>query len=408
MAESWALRWEGGLDNVASHQNVESGGAEPRLAAFCPYSSWFCTIDVTEQLFRPEEDSAQPRTSARSHYSKKSLMANPSPGPRTVALHDIPGWRRENKYILAGYRHMEADYLQVIKSLSFLHNETCNVYTHLIGAVLLPPYATAILRTISGPQYIDVITTDFIMFNIFFCSAESCLTFSAVYHLIGSHSHEVEQRWHRRDLLGIVILTVGTFIPGIYYIFYCDPILQKIHWIIVCHSGHLDTLSVVVFCGSATAALISIPKFRTLRWRKVRVGAYVALGAFALIPLLHGVQVYGLEYMLEYSGMKWYLVELLLYGGGCGIYAVRTLCFPFPSGLSVMREISDLGVQFRIPERIAPGHFDIWFSSHQIFHVSILCAICANVIALMEAFTACHTLDICYIQSVHQARGTKL
>ncbi|EGU72168.1 hypothetical protein FOXB_17323, partial [Fusarium oxysporum f. sp. conglutinans Fo5176] len=151
MAESWALRWEGGLDNVASHQNVESGGAEPRLAAFCPYSSWFCTIDVTEQLFRPEEDSAQPRTSARSHYSKKSLMANPSPGPRTVALHDIPGWRRENKYILAGYRHMEADYLQVIKSLSFLHNETCNVYTHLIGAVLLPPYATAILRTISGP-----------------------------------------------------------------------------------------------------------------------------------------------------------------------------------------------------------------------------------------------------------------
>ncbi|KAI8416585.1 hypothetical protein FOFC_02897 [Fusarium oxysporum] len=197
------------------------------------------------------------------------------------------------------------------------------------------------------------------MFNIFFCSAESCLSSSAVYHLIGSHSHEAELLWHRRDLIGIVILTVGTFIPGIYYIFYCDPILQKIHWIIV------------VFCGSATAALISIPKFRTLRWRKARVSAYVALGASALIPLLHGAQVYGLEYMLEYSGMKWYLVELLLYGGGCGIYAVRTLSFPFPSGMSVMRQISDLGVQFRIPERIAPGHFDIWFSSHQIFHIKL-------------------------------------
>lgn len=54
----------------------------------------------------------------------------------------------------------------------------------------------------------------------------------------------------------------------------------------------------------------------------MRVGAYVALGASAFIPLLHGVQVYGLDYMLEYSGMKWYLVELLLYGGGCGLYAV--------------------------------------------------------------------------------------
>ncbi|KAK7583140.1 hypothetical protein V3481_012434 [Fusarium oxysporum f. sp. vasinfectum] len=277
-------------------------------------------------------------------------MDNPSPEPRTVALHDIPQWRQGNKYILAGYRPMKANYPQVIKSLSFLHNETWNVYTHLIGAVLLPPYATAILRTISGPQYIDVTRIDFIMFNIFFCSAESCLSSSAVYHLIGSHSHEAELLWHRRDLIGIVILTVGTFIPGIYYIFYCDPILQKMHWIIV------------VFCGSATAALISIPKFRTLRWRKARVSAYVALGASALIPLLHGVQVYGLEYMLEYSGMKWYLVELLLYGGGCGIYAVRTLSFPFPSGISVMRQISDLGVQFRIPERIAPGHFDIWFS----------------------------------------------
>ncbi|KAL7763734.1 hypothetical protein ACKLNR_007092 [Fusarium oxysporum f. sp. zingiberi] len=269
----------------------------------------------------------------------KQPMANPSPTTRTITWHDIPEWRRDNKYILAGYRPLEADYLQVIKSLTFLHNETCNVYTHLIGAVLLPLFAAAILRTIYGPQYIDVTRTDFIMFSVFFCSAESCLIFSAIYHLIGSHSHEVEQFWHRMDLLGIVIVTVGTFIPGIYYIFNCEPFLQKIHWTIVCHPGHLDTPSAVILCGSATAALISIPKFRTLRWRKVRVGAYVALGASAFIPLLHGVQVYGLDYMLEYSGMKWYLVELLLYGGGCSLYAVRTSCFPFP-GLSMLREPS--------------------------------------------------------------------
>jgi len=35
------------------------------------------------------------------------------------------------------------------------------------------------------------------------------------------------------DLLGIVILTVATFIPGIYYIFICEPGLQKLHWAIV-------------------------------------------------------------------------------------------------------------------------------------------------------------------------------
>jgi hypothetical protein len=52
------------------------------------------------------------------------------------------------------------------------------------------------------------------------------------------------------------------------------------------------------------------------------MGAYVALGASAFVPLLHGVQLYGLEYMLQYSGMKWYLLELVLYGGGVSLYGV--------------------------------------------------------------------------------------
>ncbi|PNP81303.1 hypothetical protein FNYG_05335 [Fusarium nygamai] len=254
----------------------------------------------------------QRRAQPENPNGAKLSIANPSPTTRTVSWHDIPEWRRDNKYILTGYRPLEADYLQGIKSLTFLHNETCNVYTHLIGALLMPLFATVALQTICEPQYVGVIRTDFIMFSIFFCSAESCLIFSAVYHLIGSHSREVEQFWHRMDLLGIVIVTVGTFIPGIYYIFNCEPFLQRIHW------------TIVLLCGSATAALISIPKFRTLRWRKVRVGAYVALGASAFIPLFHGVKLYGLDYMLKYSGMRWYLVELVLYGGGCGLYAVRT------------------------------------------------------------------------------------
>lgn len=173
---------------------------------------------------------------------EKQAMTNPSPTTRTVMLQDIPEWRRDKKYILTGYRPLEADYLQVIKSLTFLHNETCNVYTHLIGAMLLPLFAIAILRTIHRPQYINVTRTDFIIFSVFFYSAKSCLIFSAVYHLIGSHSRQVEQFWHRMDLLGIVIVTVGTFIPGIYYIFNCEPFLQKTHWTIVCYPGHSATL----------------------------------------------------------------------------------------------------------------------------------------------------------------------
>ena len=180
---------------------------------------------------------------SRHRNAPNQHMVNASPTPRTVTWHDIPEWRRDNNYIISGYRPLGADYVQVIKDLTFLHNETWNVYTHFIGAVLLPLLAIAVTQATYEPQYMDVTRTDFVMFIIFFSSAESCLIFSAVYHLIGSHSREVERFWHRMDLLGIVIVTVGTFIPGIYYIFNCEPILQTVHWTIVCFPGHTDAPS---------------------------------------------------------------------------------------------------------------------------------------------------------------------
>src|SRR6266699_6620276 len=65
---------------------------------------------------------------------------------RTVTCQEISGWHLDNKYILRGYRPEKADYLEIFTSLTFLHNETCNVYTHLVGALLLPVVATAFLR----------------------------------------------------------------------------------------------------------------------------------------------------------------------------------------------------------------------------------------------------------------------
>lgn len=38
--------------------------------------------------------------------------------------------------------------------------------------------------------------------------------------------------------------------------------------------------------------------------------------------MLHGVELYGLGHMLDHLGMKWYLIELALYGSGVCFYAV--------------------------------------------------------------------------------------
>lgn len=153
---------------------------------------------------------------------------------RTVTWQEASEWQLDNKYILSGYRPEKADYMEILTSLTFLHNESCNVQTHLVGALLLPLIAAAtFLRYLTEPQSLDVSSTDYAMFGIYFWSAEICRVMSMLYHLMQSHSHRVEQFWHGTDLLGIVIVTVGTFSSGIYYLFFCEASLQRLHWAIV-------------------------------------------------------------------------------------------------------------------------------------------------------------------------------
>jgi adiponectin receptor len=152
---------------------------------------------------------------------------------RTITWRDVEEWQLDNKYILGGYRPAKADYVEIFTSLTFLHNETCNVYTHLLGALLLPVVANIFLRYLARPEFLNVTSMDYAMFGIYFWCAEICLVLSALYHLMQPHSHKVEQFWHGMDLLGIVIVTMGTFSSGIYYVFFCEPSLQKLHWGIV-------------------------------------------------------------------------------------------------------------------------------------------------------------------------------
>jgi hypothetical protein len=93
------------------------------------------------------------------------------------------------------------------------------------------------------PILVNVSGTDYFMFGIYFGGAESCLVFSAAYHLMQPHSLDVERFWHGMDLLGIVIVTVGTFVSGIYYLFICEPNLQQLHWTVVSPSERPPSLT---------------------------------------------------------------------------------------------------------------------------------------------------------------------
>lgn len=167
----------------------------------------------------------------------EAITREPYAASSTVRRDEVTKWQQDNQYILSDYRKENADYLEILASLMFLHNETCNVYTHLVGAIALLPVAITTTLALSQPQFVSISTTDYIMFAIFFFCAEFCLLCSAVYHLFGPHSRHVKQFWDQMDLLGIVVVTMGTFTPGIYYIFFCRPDLQRSHWAIVSRSN---------------------------------------------------------------------------------------------------------------------------------------------------------------------------
>lgn len=49
---------------------------------------------------------------------------------------------------------------------------------------------------------------------------------------------------------------------------------------------------------------------------------FVAMGLSAVFPVLHGVQVYGVQDMRDRIGLIWLLTQGALYILGAGIYAV--------------------------------------------------------------------------------------
>jgi len=80
------------------------------------------------------------------------------------------------------------------------------------------------------PRYEQATQSDIIAFSCFFLGAALCLGMSATYHTISNHSPTVNQIGNQLDYVGIVLLITGSFVPTIYYGFWCDHRLQRVYW----------------------------------------------------------------------------------------------------------------------------------------------------------------------------------
>jgi adiponectin receptor len=253
---------------------------------------------------------------------------------------DLSPWRQDNHYITSGYRAQSNSYTKSWKSLLYLHNETVNIYTHLIGALFIFVSGIALYSTLS-PRY--------------FAGAVACLGMSATYHTIQNHSHEVAVWGNKLDYLGIVFLIWGSFVPVLYYAFGDEPELRKTYW------------AMITTLAAGTSIACVHPTFRTPALRPFRALMFVLMGLSAVFPVLHGVKLYGVEHLRTSIGLDWVVLQGVLYIVGAVIYAAR------------------------VPEKWAPGKYDIWGSSHQIFHVLVVLAAASHLVGLLTAFDYEHS-----------------
>ncbi|KAK4510418.1 uncharacterized protein ATC70_004848 [Mucor velutinosus] len=280
----------------------------------------------------------------------------PSPPEKLIlSWHEIPAWMQDNVYITGGYRRQTNNYWDCVKSLGYLHNESVNIWSHLLTFILFVGFGIHFLW--SQPFQETLTTFDITYFFLFIVGALLCLGFSASFHCFSCHSEKVAATWNRCDYAGITCLIVGSFFPVIYYGFHCHHILQVVY------------LSIIVSLGSVTAAVTLMKHFRTPAYRWIRASLFMALGLFGLIPTFHGIWIYGLNNATKTIALGHMALMATTYIAGALIYGCR------------------------FPERVMPGKFNIFGASHQIFHICVTIAVLAHYFGVMSAMAFWHDVS---------------
>ncbi|KAF9328808.1 hypothetical protein BG006_008083 [Podila minutissima] len=316
------------------------------------------TSDHHHRHHRRSKQQDELRDSEKGFCDEASLSGSKSPfdlGPLCTWA-ELPAWMQDNPAILTGYRRETFSYRKSLASLGYLHNESVNIWSHLLGAL-----AFVIISPIAYFRVIGVLDTvqwtDIGVFYAFIAGAIICLSMSASFHTFCCHSEDVSGQWNRCDYVGIVFLIVGSFYPAIFYIFYCHKTWQIMY------------ISLISAFGGATIIVVLQPRFRTPQFRWVRSGLFLALGLSALFPVIHGIILYGFNMAQQAVALNYIFCVGAAYVFGALIYGSR------------------------VPECFFPGKFDHFMSSHQIFHICVLIGCAVHFAGISKTMAFWHTTN---------------
>eukprot|EP00061_Rhincodon_typus_P018310 g47430.t1 len=241
---------------------------------------------------------------------------------RVIPYDVLPDWLKDNDYLLYGHRPPMPSFRACFKSIFRIHTETGNIWTHLLGFVFF--LCLGILTLLRPNMYFMAPLQEKVVFGMFFLGAVLCLSFSWLFHTVYCHSEKVSRTFSKLDYSGIALLIMGSFVPWLYYSFYCSPQPRLIYLGIVCALG----ISAII--------VAQWDRFATPKHRLTRAGVFLGLGLSGIVPTLHFTIAEGFVKATTVGQMGWFFLMAAMYITGAGLYAAR------------------------IPERFFPGKCDIW------------------------------------------------
>ncbi|CAF2999125.1 unnamed protein product [Rotaria sp. Silwood2] len=250
----------------------------------------------------------------------------------------LPHWLIDNEFLISGHRPPMPSVKQCFASIFRLHTETVNIWTHLLGTFVFIGIAIYFLTRPASEVHIE----KKLIFGSFFLGAIVCLLCSTLYHILYCHSPKISKFFSKLDYCGIAILIIGSVVPLLYYQFYCE------------FGTKIAYLSLIGLLGITCIVISMWDRFASSDYRVYRVLIFITFGIFGFIPTCHYIYRHGFEHAFTAGATQYLLLVAVLYVIGAVLYAAR------------------------IPERLAPGLFDIWFQSHQLFHVFVVAAACVH------------------------------
>ena len=156
--------------------------------------------------------------------------------PNLLAFDEMPEWfqRENNQFIHHSYRPISGSVRTSIRSWAYIHNESVNIYSHLVPALVFL-FGEIYIQQHLASRYSAFTAVDAVVITIFMLSGFTCLWLSATYHTLLNHSQHMERICLRLDMLGVVIFLLGDLILGTHLVFWCHPVPRNIYWSFVSH-----------------------------------------------------------------------------------------------------------------------------------------------------------------------------